>query len=83
LLLADTKNYTRAISELEVAQRALPQEAKVYFALGDAYAHAGRKQEAARARATFLRLSRKKPAESPAAAYGEELSGAALGRAGP
>jgi len=35
----------------------LPEEAKVYFALGAAYARAGRKQDAARARAAFVRLN--------------------------
>jgi tetratricopeptide (TPR) repeat protein len=72
LLLVDTRQYERAIPELEAAQRALPREPKVYFALGEAYAHAGRKEEAARARALFVRLSH----ESTATASGlSELAG--------
>ena len=57
LLLLDTDDYVRAIPELEVVQRARPQYAKVYLALGAAYARAGRESDAARARATFQRLS--------------------------
>jgi tetratricopeptide (TPR) repeat protein len=57
LLLLDTGDYRRAIPELEVASKAYPNEAKLYFALGSAYAQAGRKEDAARARATFKRLN--------------------------
>jgi tetratricopeptide (TPR) repeat protein len=57
LLLLDTGDYQRAIPELETASKAYPKEAKLYFALGSAYAQAGRKQDAARARATFERLN--------------------------
>ncbi len=57
VLLLDTGDYRRAIPELEVASKAYPNEAKLYFALGSAYAMAGRKQDAARARATFERLN--------------------------
>jgi predicted Zn-dependent protease len=57
LLLLDVNDYARAIPELENAQRAFDREPGVYFALGTAYARAGLKQEAARARATFLRLN--------------------------
>jgi predicted Zn-dependent protease len=59
LLLLDTDHYLEAIPELETAQRALPREAKVYLALSTAYARAGRRQEAERARATFIRLNQK------------------------
>ena len=57
LLLLDTGNYQRAIPELETARASFPNEAKLYFALGSAYALAGRTQDAARARATFQRLN--------------------------
>ncbi len=57
LLLLDTGNYQRAIPELEIARTSYPNEAKLYFALGSAYALAGRKDDAARARATFQRLN--------------------------
>lgn len=69
LLLLDTDNYQKAIPELEVAQKSFSREAKLYFALGSAYSRAGRKQDAARARATFERLT--KEAGSPAAASDE------------
>jgi protein O-GlcNAc transferase len=58
LLLLDTGDYHRAIPELEAARTSYPNEAKLYFALGSAYALAGRKDDAAHARATFERLNR-------------------------
>ena len=57
LLYLDTHNYAGAISELEIAKRAHPNMPEIYFALGNAYARADRKLEAARARATFTRLN--------------------------
>jgi predicted Zn-dependent protease len=66
LLLLDTDHYLEAIPELETAQRGLPQEAKVYLALSSAYARAGRRQEAERARATFTRLNQKSEGGSKA-----------------
>ena len=57
LLLLDTGDYKRAIPELEAARASFPNEARLYFALGSAYSMAGRKDDAARARATFQRLS--------------------------
>jgi len=58
LLYLDTDNYRKAIHELEIARRALPQDAKICFALGSAYARAGRKEDAARARAAFAQLNK-------------------------
>lgn len=58
LLLLDTGNYEGALPELEIAQKSFPREARLYFALGAAYSHAGRKQDAARARSTFDRLTK-------------------------
>jgi tetratricopeptide (TPR) repeat protein len=60
LLYADTNQFAKAIPELEIAQKAFPNEAQVYFALGNAYAHIGRKAEAAKARATFAKLNQEK-----------------------
>ena len=57
LLLLDTGDYKRAIPELEAVRASLPNEARLYFALGSAYSMAGRKDDAARARRTFQRLS--------------------------
>ena len=64
LLLLDTGNYQRAIPELEAARASLPNEPRLYFALGSAYSMAGRKDDAARARATFQRLSQEQTKEN-------------------
>lgn len=60
LLLLDTGDAVRAIPELEAARKSFPLEAKVYLALGSAYARAGREQDAARARMEFQKLSKEK-----------------------
>lgn len=67
LLRLDVDDYMNAIPELEIAQKGMPREPKIYFALGTAYSRAGRKQDAARARATFQHLTEKakKIAQSP------------------
>ncbi len=57
-LLLGTGQTARAITELETAQRSLPNEPKIYFQLGRAYTSANRKEDAARARATFTRLNK-------------------------
>lgn len=57
LLLLDTGDFTKAIPELEIARKAFPSEPQVYFALANAYARSGRKEDAARARAKFLALN--------------------------
>ena len=71
LLYFDTGETVRAIPEPEAASRLAPQEPQFYFALGNAYAKAGRKQEAARARASFMRLQHREGSESGPTAYGE------------
>jgi tetratricopeptide (TPR) repeat protein len=58
-LLLETGQTARAITELETAQRLLPEEPRIYFALGRAYARANRKDDAERARATFERLNKR------------------------
>jgi tetratricopeptide (TPR) repeat protein len=67
LLYLDVDQYQKAIPELEIAEKAFPKDAKVYFALGSAYARAGRKEDAAKARAEFARLN--KEASGDAAGY--------------
>jgi len=57
MLLLDTDNDEKAIPELETAQKAFPRETRIYLALGTAYSRTGRKQDAARARAMFQRLT--------------------------
>ncbi len=57
LLRLDVDDYLKAIPELEIAQKGMPREPKIYFALGTAYSRSGRKQDAVRARVTFQRLT--------------------------
>jgi len=57
LLYVDTDNFERAIPELEIAQKAFPKDGRLYLALASAYSRAGRRQDAAKARASFERLS--------------------------
>jgi len=57
LLRLDLDKYQDAIPELELAEKGLSREPKLYAALASAYSRAGRKQEAAKARATFARLN--------------------------
>lgn len=75
LLYLDTQNFAGAISELETAKRSYSNLPQLYFALGNAYARAGRKAEAVRARAVFARLNAKNEKESKAMYYGEKPSG--------
>jgi tetratricopeptide (TPR) repeat protein len=56
LLLLDTNAHEQAIPELEIAGKAFPKDAKLHFALGTAYAQAGRTQDAARERTAFEHL---------------------------
>jgi len=57
LLLLDTGDFGRAVPELEIARKAFPTEARVELALGSAYAHVGRPEDAARARTEFQKLT--------------------------
>jgi tetratricopeptide (TPR) repeat protein len=57
LLYLDVDEYQKAIPQLELAEKAFPRDARVYFALGSAYSRAGRKAEAEKARAMFQKLS--------------------------
>lgn len=61
-LLLGTGNTTRAITELETARAGEPNDSKIYYALGTAYARVNRKQDAERARADFVRLSKEEEA---------------------
>ena len=64
-----------AIPELEQARHDMQNDAQVYFALGNAYAKTGRKQEAAQARAEFRRLQASDEKESAPSIYGQEQQG--------
>jgi len=54
--LTESGEVPRGISELETARKLAPDSPQVRFYLAAAYAKAGRKEEAARERAEFLRL---------------------------
>ncbi len=69
---ADAGNAEAALPELEIARRYLPDEPKVYFALGKAYAKLGRKEEAAKARAEFRRLQAQEAKEPGPTVYGQQ-----------
>lgn len=72
LLYLDTGDFSGAISELEISKCRYVKVPDLYFALGNAYARAGRKQEAARARATFKRLSAQSKKDSIDLQKGEQ-----------
>ncbi|MEW5978773.1 MAG: tetratricopeptide repeat protein [Acidobacteriota bacterium] len=71
-LLLHTDQTARAIQELETARRDMPNDSRVYYALGRAYARANRKQDAERARAAFKRLT-KESQEGGKTGVGESL----------
>ncbi len=73
LLLLDTDDYLRAIPELEIAQKAFQDQPKVYFALASAYSRAGRHDDAARARETFMRLNKEQESK-PGASDSSEIA---------
>jgi len=70
LLLANTGADEKAIPELETARKAFPQDMRVYWSLAAAYAHAGRAEDAAKARAEIARLSRKSAQQEEGAGAG-------------
>jgi predicted Zn-dependent protease len=72
LLYMDSGDVPRSIPELETAARMIPKEPQFQFALGNAYARAGRKQDAARARATFRRLGGDRQSTGGSTTYGEQ-----------
>ncbi len=74
LLRLDTGDPAQAIPELEIARKAFPGETGIYFSLGNAYTRVGRKAEAAKARAEFVRLSSQAGKKSGATLYDEQTS---------
>jgi tetratricopeptide (TPR) repeat protein len=73
VLRLNTGNAAGAIPDLEIAQKSFPNEAGVYFSLGNAYARVGRKPEAAKARAEFARLSAEAAKQPGPKIYGEQV----------
>lgn len=72
LLQLDTGDYEHAVTELEVARKAFPNEARIDLSLSTAYAHVGRSQDALRARTEF---ARKKQSEQAAAQAAIDIAG--------
>ncbi len=68
LLLLRTNQTERTIQELEVARKMMPDDARVYYALGRAYARANRKKDAEEAWAVFQRLKQQGQQASVASA---------------
>ena len=79
LLRLDTGNPAGAIPELEIAQKSFPNESRIFFSLGAAYARTGHKAEAAKARAEFTRLHAKER-ERAATVYSDRPPGLAEGQ---
>jgi tetratricopeptide (TPR) repeat protein len=73
LLYLDSGDIHRALPQLETAVHMVPREAQFQFALGSAYAKAGRKEDAARARAAFLRLQGNNRSSGGETANGQPL----------
>jgi tetratricopeptide (TPR) repeat protein len=71
LLYLDTGSYSQSIAELEIAKRTYRKVPDLYFALGNAYARAGRKDDAARARAVFKQLNARNKKETIDLSKGE------------
>ena len=63
-ILLDLGQTERAIQELEIGIKQAPDSPEMYFALARAYSKAGRKVEADRARAEFMRLDKIRRAKS-------------------
>ncbi len=74
LLLLDTGRTAEAIPHLEIARKAFPMNASIYFALGNAYAKTGRKQEALEARKAFLRLRAAQQGQAGPKFYGGQTA---------
>lgn len=78
LLYLDTDRAAEAVPELEIARKSFAKQAQVYFALGNAYAKLGRKADAARMRAEFVRLNAAEKAQKEATGsgiYGDQPAG--------
>lgn len=70
LLLMNTGQFEKAVPELEIASKGLPEEPNVFYSLGSAYEHVGRTRDAIKARAEFARL-KKMPAQQSHATEGQ------------
>ncbi len=62
-ILLETGQTERALKELEIGAKQAPDSPEMHFALARAYSKAGRKAEADRARAEFMRLDKLRRAD--------------------
>jgi tetratricopeptide (TPR) repeat protein len=74
LLYFDAGDLSKSMPQLEAAVRMVPQEPQFQFALGNAYAKAGRKVDAAKARAAFRSLGGDAESSAGSDTYGNERS---------
>lgn len=81
LLRLDTGDSAGSLPELEIARKSFPDDPRIYFSLGKAYARLGRKAEAARARAEFARLEAQEVAQQRATLYADRPPPLAIGQA--
>lgn len=77
-LLLGAGQTERAVTELEIAARLMPDESRIFYALSNAYARAGRKTDAGRALATFARLKKQHEGDEDA---GMDANGQSEGQA--
>ncbi len=80
LLRLDTADPAGAIPELQTARKAFPDEGRIYFSLGNAYARTGQKEAAARARAEFARLNALEEKKRGPSLYSDRPPGLAEGK---
>lgn len=80
VLRLDIGDAAGAIPELEIAEKAFPNESRIYFSLGTAYARTGRKAEAAKARAEFARLNALEAKQRVATLYSDRPPGVSGGQ---
>ncbi|HLH00316.1 MAG TPA: tetratricopeptide repeat protein [Bryobacteraceae bacterium] len=78
LLLLDTGDFAGAVPELEIARKSFPNDSRVYFSLGNAYSRLGRKADAAKVRAEFVRLESQEVQQQRATLYSDRPSGLGL-----
>ena len=71
-VLVELDDLPRGIAELEEAARLAPDSPEMFFALARAYQKAGRKDEAAKARVTFMRLEEIRRARKTPGLAGED-----------
>ncbi|HKW34105.1 MAG TPA: tetratricopeptide repeat protein [Candidatus Acidoferrum sp.] len=80
VLRLDTGNAAGAIPELEAARQSFPNEPRIYFSLGNAYARVDRKADAAKARVEFARLNAQEVNQRRSTLYSDRPLGLSEGQ---